>query len=1167
MPQQEIKPVINLNFSDPTVKELTRFTKFLTENFKTEPNLSITVKVLECLMFVKLNFSWIRYAVINKEKDDTIYKYTQDKVKRVLRAHNDMSFHIIMYEDPEKAISDYSNIISAIENKIDLLLENLAYAKTFIRKIQDSSVGCMEARLELALNFIIDPTIPKLDDLFQDFFAEQTQLGVESEDIDKFIPHLIKYFVKKIGDEYIYDGKNITLSWDEIKYYLNNFFGYDDELKPLNLFNDAIITKKENSYVLHFPSEKMAEKYLNLIQLSLPSDLYFKLKNTKIIKTELVFHNKPNKNFLYTFQLTEEQIHIITILLNTTINNVLSQKDCNLLISSLITTLTNNFEAIKPLIEQYPALKNFIINTDGDLLIHFLVQNNELEQLKVLVKTYRFDINARINKPGTYKHGMTSLNLACYLQNVTTEILEYLLQAGANVNIPSDRGVLPLEQLVYSCNPASKVKIFLDNCKTVPKVNNSLIYAINKNSTEVVAQILSIPEIDINYTNSNGESALFAAAKIGEITKLRLLLNFEHIDLEICDNNGKSAIQIARDNNHPDIAQLILNQLKNKLELKTTLSLRQEHSFFNYARTLHKVPTEDLYISYLKELITFNETEKKINNVTQLEAHFVQSRKLWGDVVSETYLANQQYCQEYAVKEKVIQRLKEMGTKYPIKTYHDAMAYIREDSVLTLSFDAAFLKHGLVDYQPLNIWQRNNKTPDYKKNRDAAERGLFSFLSEPLRTALFDNKDARPRYAAYWLPDKNTTRPHAVSYGSSFLVLKDVVKLNSIFSPGNPIGFKGANQRDYKVCTIHALELLLLQCQPATLQAIINKVTMGELNANNYDQNVIWDKNKGGHFEAMIPAFYFLNPDFVEHIHIDSTRYQLNPEEIAFIKSRGITVSNSPTPPYEELSKKFTNAKKEDINTLLEQYPLLRKIFLQQKLPIHIDELKTLLERLNDSANNQDYKHFIEAWEQLQASGFINEIDRSTTDYFNIFSNTTITLVFEKLVELKDEKIAKLFFDAKLIDIGNLVNNFLYPKYGLTQDSLFYKYINYTVESKDATFFNLLFSQIPKSHRIDFVELFIKECLTCLEKINHFLAYEVLIYLKQNNYLDLEPTLITPESNTILHAVYATHILYSLMHGKLLIPSQINFLENFQLELLKNLMNIIMRHHNNDEVR
>ncbi|MCZ6913706.1 MAG: ankyrin repeat domain-containing protein [Rickettsia endosymbiont of Ixodes persulcatus] len=1168
MALQAKKPTINLNFDDPSVKELAQFIQYLSENFKAEPNLPITIKVLECLMFIKLNFPWISYAILNKEKDNTIYKYSQDKAKRVLRAHNDMSFHIIMYKDPEKAISDYRDIITAIENGIDRLLANPAYTKTFIRKIQDSAIGCMEARLDLALNFIIDPSIPKLDDIFQDFFAEQTQLGIESEDIDKFIPHLTKYFAKKLDEEVTHDGKVIPLSWNEVKEYLEKFFGYDEELKPLNLLKDAIINTKDNNYILNFPSQSIAEKYLNLIQLSLPADLYLKLNKINIIKSEIIFNKLKNNNFFYNFQLTQEQFHILAILLDTSVNNLVSQSNIYSLISSLVTALNDDFEEVKSLINCHPALKNFMINKDGELLIHFLVQNNKLEQLKILVEAYQLDINAQIAITNSNRGGMTSVYLACLLDQVNNEILEYLLQAGADVNIPSSAGIMPLEQLVYIPNQASKLKVFLDNSKNLPKSNMSLIYAIEKNDIEVVTQILSIPGIDINYTNSKGESALFVAAKKGDIQKVALLLTFAPIDLETRDETGTTAIQIARDNNHQEVAQLILTQLKNALESKTSSLLRQEHTFVNYALTLHKTPTEDLYIRYLKGLITLNNTQDTTNKVTQLEAHYVMSRKLWSDVVSETYLANLQYSQSYAVKEKVIQRLKEMGVTYPIKTYQDCMAYIREDSVITLSFNAAFLENGLADCQPLNMWQRGEgyRTSSYESIRDNVEKGLFSFLSEDLRTALFDNIEARPRYAACWLPDKNTTRPHASWYGNSFLVLKDVVKLNSIFSPGNAFSYKSRIKQDYKVCTVHNLDLLLLQCHSATLQAIINKVTKGELKADNYDQNVIWEKNKGGHFEAMIPVFHFLNPDFVEHIHIDPNDYVLSAAEKGLIQSRGITVSNSLVPPYEDLSKKFANAKNEHANTLLEKYPLLRKIFTQQKLPTHLAKLKGLLEKLNALAIKNDFRAFNATWNRLEKAGFIKEAKRSVTEYFNIFFGP-INFVFEKLIKTKDENITKLFFDSKLMDLDNLLNNFLYPKQGTAENSLFYKYISYGIENKNETFLNVLFNQIPKACQLSFMELFKTDYINCLAKINHFLALKVLIYLKQKNHLSLEQGTITPKSNLLLQAEYAIQILYSLMQDTALSPLETDSLKNCAPELLTNLFQILVRQHPIYEVR
>ena len=94
------KPAINRNFNDPSVKKLADFITHLQQHHKREPNLSITIRVLECLMFIKLNFSWIRYAIKNKTTDASIYQNAADKAHQVLRADNGMSFHIVAYDDP-----------------------------------------------------------------------------------------------------------------------------------------------------------------------------------------------------------------------------------------------------------------------------------------------------------------------------------------------------------------------------------------------------------------------------------------------------------------------------------------------------------------------------------------------------------------------------------------------------------------------------------------------------------------------------------------------------------------------------------------------------------------------------------------------------------------------------------------------------------------------------------------------------------------------------------------------------------------------------------------------------------------------------------------------------------------------------------------------------------
>jgi hypothetical protein len=266
--------------------------------------------------------------------------------------------------------------------------------------------------------------------------------------------------------------------------------------------------------------------------------------------------------------------------------------------------------------------------------------------------------------------------------------------------------------------------------------------------------IVSIPGIDVNQKRTNGESALFIAARKGDIEKVKLLIAILDIDLEARrENDNKTAAQIAEYYGPHEIAKLIEEQeTKQRKALEEQISeIRKKSSFECFVLTTRKVPTNDVYLQFLKELraqkyktidIKAKETKETEEEcivteteeeriITETETKYVKTRMAWTNVVSETYFANQKNSLEQDIKGKVIERLKEIGAKHPEQLYESCIAYIQEHSVITITFKPGFLKNGLTDFQPLNMWEKDNrKNSRYTKYRDRTEKGMFTFLSK-----------------------------------------------------------------------------------------------------------------------------------------------------------------------------------------------------------------------------------------------------------------------------------------------------------------------------------------------------------------------------------------------------------------------------------------------------
>lgn len=272
------------------------------------------------------------------------------------------------------------------------------------------------------------------------------------------------------------------------------------------------------------------------------------------------------------------------------------------------------------------------------------------------------------------------------------------------------------------------------------------------------------------------------------------------------------------------------------LEIETE-ALRQEYTYDNYLLSLRKIPNDALYEKYLLELREMLHVQGR---VTISQATQVEARRIWTDVVSETYTDNESYSLKHNVRSQVIQRLKEIGALNPEALYEDCIDFIREETVLTVTFNPSFLSQGLTDYQLLNLYERSSllKGSCYLNIRNNCEVALAASLSKPLRDRFVESIHARPRYGALKFIDKSILPTDG--YGSSFVVLKDVVKFNTLYVPGDSLNYYVQNNRNYQLCTIHHLSLknninlLPIACEEGH-QAMVGYLLSEQLDINKAD--------------------------------------------------------------------------------------------------------------------------------------------------------------------------------------------------------------------------------------------------------------------------------------------------------------------------------------------
>src|SRR5205085_1995358 len=164
-----------------------------------------------------------------------------------------------------------------------------------------------------------------------------------------------------------------------------------------------------------------------------------------------------------------------------------------------------------------------------------------------------------------------------------------------------------------------------------------------------------------------------------------------------------------RTNTSPSLLLSAKKGDRKKIELEQkTKNARKECPYELYAWTLRRVPDEALYFQYLQELHLSN-SNRNANKITPSEANSVRTRKLWSDIVTSTYAENQQYIKEYNIKATVMKRLKTISSSNEEHLYENCLRYIKDHSVIVLSFDPLFLKGGLKEFQLLNVWEKDNR--------------------------------------------------------------------------------------------------------------------------------------------------------------------------------------------------------------------------------------------------------------------------------------------------------------------------------------------------------------------------------------------------------------------------------------------------------------------------
>ncbi|BFZ23455.1 hypothetical protein BsWGS_26494 [Bradybaena similaris] len=215
----------------------------------------------------------------------------------------------------------------------------------------------------------------------------------------------------------------------------------------------------------------------------------------------------------------------------------------------------------------------FLVNhgakMDISLAISSIIEKQDPESMKILFQNYNNEIVSCLLEDG--KNGNSFLLKAVKCGNL--EIIEQILQAGVDVNIPQRSGATPI---VESKNGAvalllirygADVNHVTDNTNETPlmRVLKKLLLCRTSYDKEDVVRVLLENGASVNAKTRNGTRPLMLAARYGQEAILQTLLQ-HGADCSNQDNNGNTALLHAILGRCSKNAIILIQSMKNNTE-------------------------------------------------------------------------------------------------------------------------------------------------------------------------------------------------------------------------------------------------------------------------------------------------------------------------------------------------------------------------------------------------------------------------------------------------------------------------------------------------------------------------------------------------------------------------------------------------------------------------
>ena len=198
----------------------------------------------------------------------------------------------------------------------------------------------------------------------------------------------------------------------------------------------------------------------------------------------------------------------------------------------------------------HPEIDINAANRYGYTALHAAIDNHGSgeEIIKKLLAREVIEVNAQNND------GQTALMLSCAAQEGKQAQL-LLEHPATDVNMQDSAGNSALMYAAYKINEnEERISYSLGRY-----YQNPFALLRGYGNLDALNALLARPEININFQNSDGFTALMLAAYSDNIKAVELLMSRKDVNIYLTNKDGKTALDLAREKKYRVVQRLILN--------------------------------------------------------------------------------------------------------------------------------------------------------------------------------------------------------------------------------------------------------------------------------------------------------------------------------------------------------------------------------------------------------------------------------------------------------------------------------------------------------------------------------------------------------------------------------------------------------------------------------